>query len=186
MRVLAISGSLRRDSYNSGLLRAARELAPYGVEVEIYDGLAELPIYNEELEDAVPAPAEDLRRRISAADALLIATPEYNASIPGGLKNAVDWASRPREAASLTGKPVAVVSSSPSPFGGTWAGEQLRRSLAIAGARVLERTLAIGKVAELFDGRDLVDEETRRELAELVADLAVLAREAQASEAIAA
>jgi chromate reductase, NAD(P)H dehydrogenase (quinone) len=186
MKVLAISGSLRHGSYNRGLLRAARELAPEGVEVEIYEGLADLPLYNEDLESEVPAPVADLRERIAAADALLIATPEYNASIPGGLKNAVDWGSRPRETAPLAGKPVAVVSSSPSPFGATWAGEQLRRSLAIAGARVLERELVIGKVAELFDGLELADEETRRDLVELVEGLAELAREAQASEALAA
>src|SRR5919109_659858 len=115
MRVLAISGSLRRGSYSSGLLRAARELAPAGAEIELYDGLADLPIFNEDLEESPSQPVRDLRERIAAADALLIATPEYNGSVPGGLKNALDWASRPHGTAVLVSKPAAVIGSSPTP-----------------------------------------------------------------------
>jgi chromate reductase len=172
MRVLALSGSLRRDSHNRALLRAAIELAPADVEVEVYDGWAEVPAFNEDLEDDPPASVERMRERIAAADALLIATPEYNGSIPGALKNALDWASRPHGLSALAGTPVAVVSSSPSPFGATWAGEHLRRALALSGALVVERELAIGKVDERFaDGR-LTDGETVTALRELLDELA--------------
>ena len=110
MRVLAISGSLRHGSYNTALLREAAELVPAGVELELYEGLELLPPYNED-DDVEDGPVEGsrLRAAIEGADALLIATPEYNGSIPGQLKNAVDWASRPARAGALWGKPVAVV-----------------------------------------------------------------------------
>ncbi len=106
MRILAISGSLRRGSYSSGLLRAAQELAPTGAEVELYQGMAGLPAYNEDLdvEGSAPEPVADLRKRIAAADALLLATPEYNGSLPGALKNALDWASRPHGSSALAAK----------------------------------------------------------------------------------
>jgi chromate reductase, NAD(P)H dehydrogenase (quinone) len=172
MRVLALSGSLRRDSHNRALLRAAQELAPVGVEVEVYDGWADVPAFNEDLEHDPPASVEDFREQIAEADAVLIATPEYNGSIPGALKNALDWASRPHGLSALAGKPVAVVSSSPSPFGATWAGEHLRRALALSGAVVVEQELAIGKVDQKLSGGGLTDSETRAELRDLLAELA--------------
>jgi len=175
MRILAISGSLRRDSYSSGLLRAARELAAAAVEIEIYDDLAEIAAFNEDLEESVPAAVADLRERIGAADALLIATPEYNGSIPGALKNALDWASRPYGEAALVGKPVAVIGSSPSPFGAAWAQEHLRRALSLSGSVVLERELKVGRVDERFEDGELIDLGTREELRELVGELLELA-----------
>src|SRR6266566_1753084 len=122
MRVLAISGSLRRDSHNTKLLRAAEELAPDGLELELYDELELVPPYNEDRDDdEAPPGAAGLRERIAEADALLIATPEYNASIPGQLKNAVDWASRPVRAGALWGKPVVVIGASTGLYGAVWA-----------------------------------------------------------------
>ena len=173
MRVLGISGSLRADSYNTQLLHAARELLPDGVELELYDGLRELPPYDQDVEDAgAPASVQDLRARIADADALLIATPEYNGSIPGVLKNAIDWASRPFGEASLRNKPTAVIGASTGTFGGVWAQADLRKVLGIAGARVVEGEVAIGHAQEQFDpqGR-LVDVEHRSQLDELLRDL---------------
>ena len=113
-RLLGIAGSLRRGSVNRSLLVAAQELAPEGVEIEILDGLRMIPPYSEDDEPArTPAEVIDLRQRITAADALLIATPEYNGSIPGQLKNALDWASRPRGGSCLEGNPAAVMGASP-------------------------------------------------------------------------
>jgi chromate reductase len=181
IRVLAITGSLRRDSYNRGLLRAAQELAPAGVEVELYDGWWDVPAFNEDLEGKTPAAVERMRARIAEANAILIATPEYNGAVPGGLKNALDWASRPHGIAVLVGKAAAVVSGSTTPFGAAWAGEQLRRALTLSGAQVAERELAIGKIDERFSGRELADTETRHELAELVAEVAAMSA-AEAAE----
>ena len=110
IRILGISGSLRRGSHNTSLLRAAARSLPPGVELERFDGLADLPHYNEDLDhEPVPAAVARLRAAIAAADGLLIATPEYNGSIPGVLKNAVDWASRPFPDNAVKGKPVAVI-----------------------------------------------------------------------------
>jgi chromate reductase len=170
MRVLAISGSLRRDSYNTKLLRAAEELLPAGVELELFEELEAVPPYNEDRDtDEAPLGAAYLRDQIAAADALLIATPEYNASIPGQLKNAVDWASRPVRAGVLWGKPVVVIGASTSMYGGVWAQAELRKSLGIAGARVVDAEVAVGRAHQRFDedGR-LVDEEVRDELREAV------------------
>jgi chromate reductase len=169
VRVLAISGSLRSASLNTVLLRLAQEHAPAGVELQIYDGLAGLPHYNEDDEPA-PGPAvDDLRERIAAADALLVATPEYNGSIPGALKNLVDWASRPFGTGALVGKPVTVIGASTSPFAAAWARDELRKSLTIAGARVVGEGLGVGRAADhLADpAADL-----RAEVAALVAALA--------------
>ncbi len=168
-RILALSGSLRRDSYNTALLRAATELAPAGWAVEVRT-LHHIPLYDEDVRArGFPPAVAGLRDAVRAADALLIATPEYNYSFSGVLKNAVDWISRPPEQP-LAGKPVAVVSASPGITGGVRAQWALKPVLAALGARVLFRPeMAVGGAREKFDeaGR-LVDEETRRRLAALL------------------
>jgi chromate reductase, NAD(P)H dehydrogenase (quinone) len=177
MRILAISGSLRHGSYNTALLREAAELAPAGVELELYEGLELLPPYNEDDDvDGGPVEAERLRDAIGDADALLVATPEYNGSIPGQLKNGVDWASRPARAGALWGKPVAVVGATTGSYGAVWAQADLRRSLGIAGARVLEAELPVGRAHERFDeaGR-LRDEQLRERLGGILLELAAAA-----------
>ena len=121
MRILGISGSLRRESHNTRLLRAAGALLPEGAELDVFGGLAEIPPFSEDVEHDPPESVLALREAIAAADAVLIATPEYNGSIPGGLKNAVDWASRPRQEAALMNKTVAVTGASTGQFGAMWA-----------------------------------------------------------------
>ncbi len=154
MRVLGFSGSLRQGSYNSMLLQAAMTLAPEGVEFEFFAKLAELPPYNEDLDrEDGPVEVRRLRRAIIAADVLLIATPEYNGSIPGHLKTAVDWASRPTGAGALADKPAAVIGASTGLFGGLRAQEDLRKVLRVAGARVLPHGIAIADAARAFDDR---------------------------------
>jgi chromate reductase len=175
MRVLGISGSLRADSYNSQLLQAARELLPEGAELELFDGLRELPPYDQDLDnDGASAPVHALRERIGAADVLLIATPEYNGSLPGLLKNAIDWASRPRDSASLANKPVAVIGATTGAFGGVWAQADTRKVLGIAGARVLECDVAVPNAPERFADGGLADLEVRAQLSELMRRLAEL------------
>src|SRR5919197_1166230 len=138
MRILGVSGSLRADSYNTSLLRAAVEAAPEGVELELWEGIGALPIYDQDLESGeVPAAVRRLREDWEAADAILFATPEYNGSVPGGLKNAIDWASRPKFEAALTNKTVAVVGASTGQFGALWAQTDLEKILGTAGARVV-------------------------------------------------
>jgi chromate reductase, NAD(P)H dehydrogenase (quinone) len=172
LRVLGISGSLRADSHNTQLLHTARELLPEGVELELYDGLRELPPYDQDVEDdGAPASVQDLRARIADSDALLIATPEYNGSLPGLLKNAIDWASRPRGEASLANKPVAVIGASTGAFGGVWAQADARKALGIAGARVVEGEVAVPHAPERFAGGRLVDAELRAQLGELMRQL---------------
>ena len=173
MRILGISGSLRRDSHNTRLLRAAAEMLPPGAELELFDGLGDVPPYNEDV-DVEPAPAgvERLRRAIAEADALLIGTPEYNASVPGVLKNAVDWASRPFPDNVLRGKPVAVIGASTGLFGAVWAQAELRKSLRHTGAHVLDDELPVGTANQAFtDSGELVDPELNRRLADLVEQL---------------
>jgi chromate reductase, NAD(P)H dehydrogenase (quinone) len=153
VRVLGISGSLRRDSHNTKLLRAAGELvAQHGSEFELFDALKAIPPYDEDDDtgDGPPAVA-NLREAIAGADALLFATPEYNSSIPGVLKNAVDWASRPPATSPLRNKPVAVIGASTGMFGAVWAQAELRKVLAATGARVTEVELAIGHAREHLD-----------------------------------
>ncbi|MEO6087250.1 MAG: NADPH-dependent FMN reductase [Umezawaea sp.] len=137
--VLAISGSLRAASHNTALLRAAREHSPDGVSVTLYQGLAGVPPYNGDLDDdhVLPAAVADLRARISEADGLLIASPEYNHSVPGVLKNALDWASRPRTGSSLRHKDVALIGASTGHFGTARAQVALREVLAATGSHVL-------------------------------------------------
>jgi len=166
MRILAVSGSLRPGSFNSALLRAAAEAAPEGAEVELWTGLAELPPYDEALDaGGPPEPVRRLRRDWAAADAILFATPEYNGSVPGGLKNAIDWASRPKSEAVLRNKPVAVVGASQGQFGALWAQQDLQRILGIAGARVVRGELPVPRAHERFDGEGrLLDEQLAQQL----------------------
>jgi chromate reductase len=163
MRVLAISGSLRNASSNTALLRALREEAPEGIEVELWDGLRSIPAYDAD-EDVVPGPAavDAFRELVREADAVFFATPEYNSSVPGALKNALDWASRPLATNAFRNKPVAVIGSSAGAFGGVWAAAELRKVLGAMGARVTEAELAVGHAHDKFDenGR-LVDNEVR-------------------------
>ena len=177
MTILAISGSLRRDSYNALLLRSAAGLAPEGVEVEFWDGLKDVPPYDEDDDGAAaPAAVARLRTALAGADAVLFATPEYNASIPGQLKNAVDWLSRPRASSVLHNKPVAVVGASTGVFGGVWAQAELRKVLATAGARVIGAEVAVGRAHEQFDEHGLlVDESLRAQLDEAVDELVAAA-----------
>jgi chromate reductase len=170
MRLLAISGSLRQGSYNSALLGAAASAAGCDVEVVVWRGLAAIPAFDEDL--VAPAPVTALRGEIARADAVLIATPEYNASVPGALKNALDWASRPFPANVLRDKPVAVVGASQGLFGAVWAQADLRRILRTIGARVDDRELPVSRAHEAFteEGR-LRDPELAAQLRAIVTDL---------------
>lgn len=151
MRVLGISGSLRADSLNAQLLRLAAEELPDHVTFEVYDELATIPPYDQDVEDLAPDSVERLRDQIAAADAVLIATPEYNGSIPGQLKNALDWVSRQALGTPLRGIPVAVIGASPGQFGGVWAQAELRKVLGVMGARVVATELAVGKAHQRLD-----------------------------------
>jgi chromate reductase len=151
MRLLAISGSLRRGSYNAALLDAAAADCPTGVEFVVWRGLADLPAYDEDIDvEPAPRPVAALRAEIERADALLIATPEYNASVPGALKNALDWASRPYSANPLRHKRVAVVGASTGLFGAVWAQAELRKVLQTMGASVLEAGLSVPDAHSAF------------------------------------
>jgi len=170
VRVLGISGSLRRDSYNRKLLRAAGELLPPGVELEVWDELKAVPAFDED-DELGPAPAaiESLRAAVARVDAIVVATPEYNASIPGQLKNAVDWLSRPVATTPLRGKPTLVVGASTGAFGAVWSQAELRKVLATAGARVVEADVAVGHAPTKFDESGaLVDEELEDQLREAI------------------
>jgi chromate reductase, NAD(P)H dehydrogenase (quinone) len=173
MKVLAVSGSLRADSHNASLLRAAIEAAPEGVEVELWEGIGELPIYDQDLETDPPEPVRRLREDWADADAILFSTPEYNGSVPGGLKNAIDWASRPVRESALTNQNAAVIGASTGQFGAMWAQADLRKILGIAGARVLGDELPVTRAHEKFDhaGR-LLDEELFERLRLLLETLA--------------
>jgi chromate reductase, NAD(P)H dehydrogenase (quinone) len=184
MRILGLSGSLRRDSHNTSLLRAAAKALPPGVELELFDGLADLPHYDADL-DVDPAldPVERLREAIADVDGVLIATPEYNGSIPGALKNALDWSSRPFPDNALRGKPAAVVGASTGMFGAVWAQAEVRKVLKTIGADVLDGELPVPHAHLAFgDDGHLADAGMRDALGELVA---VLATRAGAAEVVA-
>ena len=166
MRLLAISGSLRDGSNNTALLRALREEAPEGVEVDLWQGLKVIPPYDQD-DDVVPGPeaVEAFRELVRESEGVFFATPEYNSSVPGALKNALDWASRPVATNVFRNKPVAVIGSSAGAFGGVWAAAELRKILGAMGARVTEAEMAVGHAPDKLDeeGR-LVDHEVREEL----------------------
>ena len=185
MRILGLSGSLRPGSHNTSLLRAAARMVPPGVELEVYDGLRDLPPYDADIdiEPAHSAVAE-LRDAIAGADGVLIATPEFNGSIPGVLKNALDWASRPFPDNALRGKPVAVIGASTGLFGAVWAQAETRKVLGVIGADVIDTELPVGQADSAFgDEGELLDDEQRAVLEDLVG---VLSARAGAQQAMAA
>ena len=172
MRILGISGSLRRGSHNRRLLRAAGEALPSGALLVEWDGLAGLPIFDEDQETAPPARVREFLAAVEEADALLIATPEYNSSLPGGLKNALDWASRPFPDNVLRDKPAAVIGASTGLFGAVWAQAEVRKTLKASGAHVLESELPVGMADYAFaDDGSLNDPELTQRLKDLLADL---------------
>jgi chromate reductase len=172
-RILGISGSLRRDSHNTSLLRAAAEAAGPDIEFVLYDGLKQIPPYDED-DDVDPRPESvaRLNEAIAAADAVFFSTPEYNSSIPGHLKNAIDWVSRPVATNALRNKPVAVVGASTGGFGAVWAQAELRKVLAAVGARVLDLELPVPHAHTRFEDGGLTDDEIRARLEEAIEALA--------------
>lgn len=208
MRVLGISGSLRRDSFNSALLRAAAERLPAGAELVEFERLREVPPYDEDLELAsvsdlegisnlelvsdrpvgqiAPEPVEALRQAVRDADAVLIVTPEYNHSLPGQLKNALDWVSRPAGKSALNGKPAAVIGASTGMFGAVWAQAEARKVLGAMGGRVVEAELPVARARELVgaDGRLELSPQQSEQLEEILAELVAAAE--QSAELVAA
>ncbi len=177
MRILAVSGSLRGGSHNTQLLRAAVEAAPEGVDLELWDCLAEVPLYDQDLDTTEPVEGvRRLREAWGSADAILFSTPEYNGSIPGVLKNAIDWASRPVREAALTNQTVSVIGASNGQFGAMWAQADLRKVLGVAGARVVGDELPVARASERFDAEGrLLDAELFERLRLVVETLAAAA-----------
>jgi chromate reductase len=178
MKVLGLSGSLRADSHNAALLRAAAERLPEGVELVAFAGLKAIPPYDQDDDDGTPRPfaVRALWEAIVAADAVLVATPEYNHSIPGQLKNAFDWISRPRADSPLIGKPVAVIGASTGMFGAVWAQAEARKVLGAIGARVLDRELPVASADEALAGE--LAPELSDALADVLAELVAAAEPA--------
>jgi chromate reductase len=173
MDILVLVGSLRRESWTGQVAEAIAELLPEGLDASIYDGLGSLPHYDQDLDgDHAPESVVAFREAVAAADALVVASPEYNGSVTGVLKNAIDWASRPRGSAALDGKPAAVVSVSPSPRGAQWAREDLVKILRVAGAAPLEPAVGVATVHDVLVDGVVVDRDVRRALESLVASLA--------------
>lgn len=178
LTVLGIAGSLRRGSYNRGLIRAAMELAPPGIGIVSHE-LGDLPLYDADVEaEGDPPPVANLKRAIAAADALLIATPEYNHCVPGVLKNAIDWASRPSRNSVLTDKPVAILGASTGGGGTARAQAHLRDGLAYTNGLVLPLPeVLVSSAAAKFDAEgNLTDAETRDDVRDLLKALAVWVR----------
>ncbi|UUU20518.1 NAD(P)H-dependent oxidoreductase [Streptomyces sp. DSM 40750] len=184
VRILALVGSLRAGSHNRQLAEAAVKHAPEGVEIELYEGLAEVPFYNEDLDNeaALPATAARLREAAGSADGFLLFSPEYNGTIPAVLKNAIDWLSRPYGAGAFTGKPVAVVGTAFGQFGGVWAQDETRKAAGIAGATVLEDAkLSIpGSVVRFAETHPADDAEVVAGLTEVLGQLTTHAGSAAA------
>jgi len=170
MNVLFLVGSLRAGSFNRLLADAAAALLREGAEATVAD-LASLPHYSEDLEGEVPAAVTAFRAQVEAADALVVVTPEYNGSLSGVVKNALDWASRPRGAASIAGKPAAVLAASGSPRGAQWAREDAVKVLKVAGAAPLEDTVGVGDSYAAFDDGRLSDAEVEAAVRDLLSAL---------------
>jgi chromate reductase len=169
MRILGLSGSLRRGSHNRKLLRAAGDALPPGAVLVEWDGLASLPAFDEDLEATPPDAVARFFAAISRADAILVATPEYNASLPGALKNAIDWASRPFPDNVLRDKPAAVMGASTGLFGAVWAQAEVRKTLRASGAHVLDEELPVGMADTAFaDDGTLADPELTARLHDLL------------------
>ena len=182
MKILMLVGSLRAGSWTGRLVATVPGLLPEGGEAEVYAGLGDLPHYDQDLDgDRPPAAVVAFREALAAADALVVATPEYNGSVPGVLKNAVDWASRPRGASAVDGLPAAVVSVSPSPRGAQWAREDLVRVLRVAGARPLEDALGVAGVHEAVVDGVITDAGVEAALRALVGRLVDAGRERAAA-----
>ena len=154
MRILGISGSLRRDSYNTALLRHAGKLfEAEGAQFELYTGLRDIPPFDEDQETSAPEPVERLRTAIAKAEGVFFVTPEYNSSVPGALKNALDWVSRPIATNTIRNKPIAVIGASTGSFGAVWAQAELRKVLGAMGARVVDGEVAVGHAMDRFDSK---------------------------------
>jgi NAD(P)H-dependent FMN reductase len=153
IKVLVLVGSLREASINRQLAELAVETAPDGVSLQLFDRLGELPFYNEDIDNEdVAEPVVALRQAAGEADAALVITPEYNGSIPGVLKNAIDWLSRPFGNSALKDKPMAVIGAALGQYGGVWAHDETRKSFGIAGPRVVEE-LKLSVQTTVFDGK---------------------------------
>ena len=165
IRVAGIVGSLREGSLNKGLLRAAVELAPAGMEIEIYTRLGDIPPYNDDVfQKGDPEPVADLKAFIRGADAILISTPEYNYGVPGVLKNAIDWASRPAGKSALNGKPAAIMGCSPGLGGTIRAQHALRQTFVFTETHVMSQPeIKIPSAAPLFDSTAKLTDETTRQ-----------------------
>jgi chromate reductase len=170
--ILGFAGSLRKDSYNKALLRTAAELLPKEVELEIFD-IEGIPLYNQDLEYEMPAKVKEFKAKIRAVDAILVATPEYNYSVPGVLKNAIDWASRPPGDNSFDGKPVAVMSASTGMLGGARAQYHLRQVFVTLNMHPINKPEVIVPFAkDKFDENgQLKDDTTRTRIRELLENL---------------
>jgi chromate reductase len=188
MKVLGISGSLRRDSHNTKLLRAAGEIfQAHGAEFEIYSDLKLVPPYDEDDDrDPFPAAVTQLRGAVAGADAVFFSTPEYNSSIPGQLKNAIDWLSRPVGSNALRNKPVAVIGASTGMFGAVWAQAELRKALATAGARVVEGEVAVGHAHTRFGEQSKLADPTIAEQVQAVVAALIAEAEPAQIESVAA
>jgi chromate reductase len=173
MKLLGIAGSLRSGSLNRELLRRALAAAPEDVEVETWDGLRDIPPYDQDLEHDEPAAVAALREAVRSADAVLLVTPEYNGSIPGVLKNAIDWTSRPDVLRGcFRNKPGAVISASDGMFGAVWAGAELKKVMGLVGARVADCDLALAKAHLRLAGPDEeLDDELRDVVSHLLAEV---------------
>jgi len=166
--ILGIAGSLRAGSHNAQLLRLAAEELSADVDFDVFEVLAEIPAFDADLEDLAPDAVDALKTAIAEADAILVATPEYNGSIPGALKNALDWVSRPIAETPIRSKPVAVIGASTSAFGAVWAQRELKKVLGMMGARVLDAELPVAKADRALAEPDA---ELRAALAGIVDEL---------------
>jgi chromate reductase len=178
LTIFGIAGSLRKGSYNRAALRAAQQLAPEGVKIEIWDKLGELPLFNQDLEKTPPAVVTEMKAAIRATDAVLFVTPEYNYSVPGVFKNAIDWASRPYGDSAWSGKPVAIMSASGGIFGGARAQYHLRQMFVFLNMYTVNQPeVMIPQAQERFDAQgNLIDENSKKLIRQLLEELARLAR----------